>query len=1435
MEADSAGDSRSNVRGVALVLMNYGQFDPRNLYGANFRIGSGGTGLGYGGLQRTVAVRFDSPPPSEGEVSTVTLSNVAANTNIYLAGRSQVPTPSVTAAPPCASAQPVTALVGQLPTQVPFEPASRTVTFDVSSRLTAGSDGDLAHSVCLAAADGLSSYCGPNAAVVGVFLGSNMTNWQSASELPTYSAAYRAQMTVHAPALGQVFYIGDGYYSDVDLTSYVVPAGAERLFVGLAYTRGTSGKPTCYGDLAASRLTVIYANALVAPDSVSVAVGGEVPASSNRTLSLPRAGINNTAWRWASGSDYAISVSYMPATRQIRVSARNLDTGAQVTSAFDSVDVRSILGCDPDSCCLAYIGWSSSTTVSPAAGLQGVTMGRAVIRGIAYNDTWPSLVPPLPPDVASNQSTIVSASSMLYQSSDEASVCGGAGCAWVLDPWAPCDVTCGIGSINRYIGCHKGNGTGPRVSDSWCSVWVAKPAESYPCEAKCSQYRCHGFWATPCGGDSPLSSNASQLSGCQAYHNVNDPYWASDYITVDRPSAFSANLRSGSRWAAFVAASAQEMYASPGVFVRIVPSAPASVDLAIRYMASRGTTQEWLRDSTSLSALPLARSVALSEISESSIVISATTSAGSTALLTPSPSASPQPWALGNLSQLLRVRVEVVPFGALSVSARSGARTTFALDAGKVKLQYRLELLPSDSLVGVVINIRLAACVNGLNDACNAAIRAAPEWVVLVGALLDGTSGWPTSITSASDTSSFAARFDRNTMIPSGSGVLTSLSITGQDFKSIMLAAPSSSGTQADTARYVGMTVATSTSAAVELELSVTAVIRLRPGFSSTWTLSNRQPALLALSIPITSAQVIVTALAPASAYSVTLAAAGGPISDIPFYRPARVTPSPSITASPYTTRPPFRSTSSTATCSPTMTPSVTGSGTRTPTSSFTGSSTNLRGYSRTPTTTSTPSGTSSAAVTPFPLPPYFQERDRVDLVCPQCRWFAAAASGSSAAVLHISSGDVFWTPELWITVGVLGVGTGLGTDVTITASAVEYLEPGQPVKRSLDPGSVAVFSQWNGGMGDTSAGRLWHYSWLSPGDGMPGSVVLSAASTVASAVGRGLTAAIGQPYAAFATDSALVSVAAGPHSISITDLLRGVNTSDDADITSVGTRARLLKPASSLEESPILFSKDNRGYPVASDDVLAEHAALRDVHRLDKSERGYVLASEPSAVVEVPLSEGGLFAAYVEQLHASVRRDYESFYAVQLARLRAKQGSREEQTPIGKGRTNHLSSDLFTRGRRLEDILASEEGPLRTTVPVILSSYDPTLLSWRYPVECALPSSLAVENSVPCLNATMNPASTQHIRVRLAPRSILVVALEPSSSSNGNLRVRATDGSSVMSYVAPSLTVPFSNCNYLARFVTLALDIVNGFGTQSGTVAISVAGRSVRADDCST
>jgi len=95
---------------------------------------------------------------------------------------------------------------------------------------------------------GISGYLGTEGALVGVFLDDGVPSAGPAPARLDFSTSASRDFAVLSPALGQVFFIGDGLNSLLDFQEFVAPAGATRLFFGVPDGFGFDGVPGAYDD-----------------------------------------------------------------------------------------------------------------------------------------------------------------------------------------------------------------------------------------------------------------------------------------------------------------------------------------------------------------------------------------------------------------------------------------------------------------------------------------------------------------------------------------------------------------------------------------------------------------------------------------------------------------------------------------------------------------------------------------------------------------------------------------------------------------------------------------------------------------------------------------------------------------------------------------------------------------------------------------------------------------------------------------------------------------------------------------------------------------------------------------------------------------------------------------------------------------------------------
>lgn len=100
----------------------------------------------------------------------------------------------------------------------------------------------------LTAFGGISSYKGPQGPLVGVFLDNGIPSGPAPGGLDFTPSGVGIDFSSLSPALGQVFYIGDGKTGGGLFQSFVAPAGATRLALGIPDGFGFGGAPGAYDD-----------------------------------------------------------------------------------------------------------------------------------------------------------------------------------------------------------------------------------------------------------------------------------------------------------------------------------------------------------------------------------------------------------------------------------------------------------------------------------------------------------------------------------------------------------------------------------------------------------------------------------------------------------------------------------------------------------------------------------------------------------------------------------------------------------------------------------------------------------------------------------------------------------------------------------------------------------------------------------------------------------------------------------------------------------------------------------------------------------------------------------------------------------------------------------------------------------------------------------
>lgn len=95
---------------------------------------------------------------------------------------------------------------------------------------------------------GVSGYLGPQGPLTGVFLDNNVPLGPAPATLDFTPGGLGIDFLSLSPALGQVFYIGDGVTGGNVIQTFIAPAGATRLFLGIPDGFGFVGAPGAYDD-----------------------------------------------------------------------------------------------------------------------------------------------------------------------------------------------------------------------------------------------------------------------------------------------------------------------------------------------------------------------------------------------------------------------------------------------------------------------------------------------------------------------------------------------------------------------------------------------------------------------------------------------------------------------------------------------------------------------------------------------------------------------------------------------------------------------------------------------------------------------------------------------------------------------------------------------------------------------------------------------------------------------------------------------------------------------------------------------------------------------------------------------------------------------------------------------------------------------------------
>jgi hypothetical protein len=166
---------------------------------------------------------------------------VTATTNPFLAG---MPANSAIAYPNSTDRAPRNSPLQIMPSDAPCMEAGRALYFKVDGRIAFGdmpgqdsnADGQNLKVVqhTLGHVNRIAMVSAPINSLIGIFLDATPTN-QKTTTAPSldFKAADKRNFKMIAPAIGQIFFIGDGKDSAGAMQAFVVPPGATRLFVAI--------------------------------------------------------------------------------------------------------------------------------------------------------------------------------------------------------------------------------------------------------------------------------------------------------------------------------------------------------------------------------------------------------------------------------------------------------------------------------------------------------------------------------------------------------------------------------------------------------------------------------------------------------------------------------------------------------------------------------------------------------------------------------------------------------------------------------------------------------------------------------------------------------------------------------------------------------------------------------------------------------------------------------------------------------------------------------------------------------------------------------------------------------------------------------------------------------------------------------------------------
>lgn len=126
----------------------------------------------------------------------------------------------------------------------------------------------------LAPLGGISGYIGPQGPLAGVFLTDAIPLTGAPATLDFGPSGLGIDFLSLAPEIGQIFYIGDGKTSSNEFQTFIAPAGATRLALGIPDGFGFSGLPGAYDDNDGSYRIRLGINEIPTPTTTVPEPGG---------------------------------------------------------------------------------------------------------------------------------------------------------------------------------------------------------------------------------------------------------------------------------------------------------------------------------------------------------------------------------------------------------------------------------------------------------------------------------------------------------------------------------------------------------------------------------------------------------------------------------------------------------------------------------------------------------------------------------------------------------------------------------------------------------------------------------------------------------------------------------------------------------------------------------------------------------------------------------------------------------------------------------------------------------------------------------------------------------------------------------------------------------------------------------------------------------